>query len=111
MNGSAFIEMNEIKIYKTADNQTEIEVRFDGDTVWLTQYQLAELFQTDRTAILKHLQNIYSTNELEEKSTCAKIAQVRSEGTRKVKREVLHYNLDAISQLEPYPVWFENQIP
>ncbi len=88
--------MNEIEIYKTSDNQTEIEVRFDGETVWLNQHQLAELFKTDRTSILKHLQNIYSTQELEEESTCAKIAQVRKEGKREVKREVLHYNLDAI---------------
>jgi death-on-curing family protein len=88
--------MDAIEIYKTKDNQTEIEVRFDGETVWLNQYQLAELFKTDRTAILKHLQNIYSTNELDQQSTCAKIAQVRNEGKRKVKREVMHYNLDAI---------------
>ena len=88
--------MNEIEIYKTQDNQTEIEVRFNGDTVWLNQYQLAELFKTDRTSILKHLQNIYATHELEENSTCAKIAQVRKEGKREVKRDMLHYNLDAI---------------
>jgi len=57
---------------------------------------LAELFKTDRTFILKHLQNIYSTYELNESATCAKIAQVRIEGKREVKREMLHYNLDAI---------------
>lgn len=88
--------MDGIEIYKTKDNQTEIEVRFDGETVWLNQYQLAALFQTDRTSVLKHLQNIYSTHELEEDSTCAKIAQVQKEGKRQVKREVLNYNLDAI---------------
>ena len=57
---------------------------------------MAELFKTDRTFILKHLQNIYSTHELNESATCAKIAQVRIEGKREVKREMLHYNLDAI---------------
>ena len=88
--------MNEIEIYKTTDNQTEIQVRFNGETVWLNQNQLAELFKTDRTSILKHLQNIYSTHELNESATCAKIAQVRIEGKREVKREMLHYNLDAI---------------
>lgn len=88
--------MNEIIIYQNAENQTAIEVRFDGDTVWLNQYQLADLFQTDRTSILKHLQNIYSTEELSEVGTCAKIAQVRKEGKKKVTREILHYNLDAI---------------
>jgi prophage maintenance system killer protein len=87
---------NEIEIYIAADDRTKIEVRFHGDTVWLNQYQLAELFKTDRTSILKHIKNIYATKELDEESTCAKIAQVRKEGKRQVKREVLHYNLDAI---------------
>ena len=88
--------MNKIELYQTADGQTVLEVRFDGDTFWLNQYQLADLFQTDRTSILKHLQNIYSTKELYEDATCAKFAQVRKEGKREVKRDVLHYNLDAI---------------
>lgn len=88
--------MNQIEIYQTSDGQTAVEVRFDGDTFWLNQYQLADLFQTDRTSILKHLKNIYSSKELYEEATCAKFAQVRKEGKREVKREVLHYNLDAI---------------
>jgi len=88
--------MNEIVIYQTPDNQTQVEVQFEGESFWLNQYQLAELFDTDRTSVLKHLQNIYATGELSEESTCAKFAQVRQEGKRKVKREVLHYNLDAI---------------
>jgi death-on-curing family protein len=88
--------MNQIEIYQTKDKEKQIEVRFEGDTVWLTQYQLAELFTTDRTSILKHLKNIFKTKELEEKQTCAKIAQVQKEGKKTVKREILHYNLDAI---------------
>ncbi len=88
--------MNDITIYQTTDNQTSVEVQFDGNTVWLNQSQLSDLFQTDRTSILKHLQNIYLTNELTEDATCAKFAQVRQEGNRTVTREVLHYNLDAI---------------
>src|ERR1043165_2426470 len=91
-----FCKMNEMVIYRTPDKQTEVEVRFDGETVWLNQYQLAELFKTDRTSILKHLQNIYRTGELNEKETCAKIAQVRHEGKKTVSRDILHYNLDAI---------------
>lgn len=89
---------NEIIIYRPHEKARHVEVRIDAenDTVWLNQYQLAELFQTDRTSILKHLQNIYSTGELDEKATCAKIAQVQKEGNRMVTREVLHYNLDAI---------------
>ncbi|MGB4205812.1 MAG: RhuM family protein [Bacteroidales bacterium] len=89
---------NEIILYQPNELAQHIEVRIDeeNETVWLNQYQLAELFQTDRTSILKHLRNIYSSEELNEETTCAKIAQVRKEGNRMVKREVLHYNLDAI---------------
>lgn len=89
---------NEIIIYRQDEIAEHIEVRIDeeNETVWLNQYQLAALFQTDRTSILKHLQNIYENGELDEKATCAKIAQVRKEGNRMVNREVLHYNLDAI---------------
>lgn len=88
--------MNEVILYQTENNQAQVEVRFDGDTVWLNQYQLAELFQTDRTSILKHLKNIYVEGELDENATCAKFAQVRKEGNRMVTRELLNYNLDAI---------------
>ncbi len=87
---------NKIEIYITPDGQTEIKVNFDKDTVWLNQYQLAELFKIDRTSITKHLKNIFETGELDEISTCAKIAQVRQEGKRRVKRDVLYYNLDVI---------------
>ena len=59
----------------------------ENETVWLNKYQLAELFQTDRTSIIKHLQNIYSSGELEENATCVKIAQVRKEGNRKQRRQ------------------------
>ena len=89
---------NEIIIYRPDEVAEHIEVRIDGenDTVWLNQYQLATLFQTDRTSVVKHLQNIYASGELDEKATCAKIAQVQKEGDRMVTREVLHFNLDAI---------------
>ncbi len=87
---------NKVEIYKTVDGQTEVEVNFEKDPVWLNQYQLAELFDTDRTSITKHLKNIFETGELDEISTCAKIAQVRQEGKRQVKRDVFYYNLDVI---------------
>jgi len=57
---------------------------------------MAELFETDRTSILKHIKNIYDTAELDEQPTCAKFAQVREEGKRSVERKILHYNLDVI---------------
>ncbi len=86
----------EIIIYETQDGQTSIDVKMDGETVWLTQQQMAELFDTDRTSILKHIRNIYRSEELHEDSTCAKFAQVRKEGKRQVKREIPFYNLDMI---------------
>lgn len=87
---------NEIVIYSADDLAEHIEVRLDEETVWLNQQQLAQLFQTDRSSVAKHLQNIYSTGELDEVATCAKIAQVQKEGDREVTRKVLNYNLDAI---------------
>ena len=87
---------NKIVIYQTADGQTTVDVRMEGDTVWLSQVQMAELFQTDRTSILRHIKNIYKTGELEEDSTCAFFAQVRTEGKRTVTRQIPYYNLDLI---------------
>lgn len=88
--------LKEIEIYRDKANQTQIEVRFEKETVWLNQYQLADLFKTDRTSILRHLKNIYSSRELTEKQTCAIFAQVQTEGKKQVKRKIQYYNLDAI---------------
>ena len=88
--------MNEIEIYKDKDNQTQIEVKFEEDTVWLNQAQLADLFKGSRTNIVEHIKNIYKTGELEEASTCRKFRQVRKEGGRNVERQIEHYNLDII---------------
>ena len=90
------MEENKIVIYQSEDGQTQIDVRLENETVWLTQAQMAELFQTDRTSILRHIGNIYRTEELEEEATCAKIAQVREEGSRIVTRHIPYYNLDMI---------------
>jgi hypothetical protein len=76
--------MNQVEIYRAKSNQIEIEVRFENESVWLSQYQLAELFETDRSSILKHLKNIFRTDELNEKQTCAKFAQVRKEETKTI---------------------------
>ena len=75
-------EKNEIIVYQPEGGEFHIEVRVDQDTVWLTQAQMAELFNTDRTSINRHIRNIFQTQELYENSTCAKIAQVRSVGYR-----------------------------
>ena len=93
---SGFMEENQIVIYQTEDGQTQIDVRLENDTVWLTQAQMAELFQTDRTSIVRHVNNIYKVEVLDKESTCAKIAQVQIEGKRAVRRIVPFYNLDMI---------------
>ena len=87
---------SEILIYQTPAGSTKIDVRLQNETVWLSQYQLADLFQTDRTSVAKHIKNIYENGELMEESTCAKIAQVQNEGGRSVSRNILYYNLDVI---------------
>lgn len=73
------MEENKIIIYQTEDGKTQIDVHLKNETVWLSQTQMAELFQTDRTSIVRHINNIYKSNELDKESTCAKIAQVRTE--------------------------------
>lgn len=87
---------NEIIIYQTEDGQTQIDVRMENETVWLTQAQMAELFNTDRTSIVRHINNIYKVEELDREATCAKIAQVQIEGSRSVTRTIPYFNLDMI---------------
>ena len=89
-NGSSIV------LYTTEDGNTQLEVKLEKDTVWLTQSQMAELFGIDRTSILRHIRNIYKSEELEEFSTCAKNAQVRIEGKRRIQRDISYYNLDMI---------------
>ena len=88
-------EKGEIVLYQP-EGEVRLEVRVENETVWLTQAQMAVLFNTDRTSITKHIRNIYQTGELEEISTCAKIAQVRIEGEREIARKMPFYNLDMI---------------
>jgi len=87
---------SEIKIFQSEDGNTEVSVRLEKETVWLNQYQMEELFETDRTSIVKHISNIYKSKELDEESTSAKIAQVQKEGSRHITRKILFYNLDLI---------------
>ena len=87
---------NKIEIYQTEDGKIQLDVRLENETVWLSQAQMAELFQTDRTSIVRHINNIYKVEELQRESTCAKIAQVQIEGNRKVSRNIPYFNLDMI---------------
>ena len=87
---------DEVVIYESEDGRIRLDVQLDGETVWLTQAQIAQLFGTRSQAITKHIQNIYEEQELEESATCSKMEQVRTEGSRQVKRTVNVYNLDLI---------------
>ncbi|TDQ59534.1 Fic/DOC family protein [Mesocricetibacter intestinalis] len=87
---------NPIEIYQTEDGQTQVEVRFDNDTVWLSQVQMANVFGTTSDNISLHLKNIFTEGELDEYSTTENFSVVRQEGKRNVTRYLKHYNLDAI---------------
>ncbi len=87
---------SEIKIYKASDGQTEIQVKLDSDTVWLSQKQIAELFDKDSDTIGLHLKNIFDSGELDEISTTEFSSVVQREGKRDVSRKIKTYNLDAI---------------
>ena len=85
----------EIVMYQP-DETIRLEVRMDGETVWLSQAQMAELFKSSRTNVVEHIQHIYEDEELVENLTCRKFRQVRQEGKRMVEREIPMYNLDMI---------------
>lgn len=89
-NSSQFI------LYQSEDGQTKLDVRFMDETVWLTQAQIAELFQVKPQNITMHLKNVFAEGELQAPATCKDFLQVQQEGTRTVKRSLKHYNLDAI---------------
>lgn len=91
--------MSEIIIYQTPDNQAQVEVRLEQNTIWLTQQQMAEMFGTQRPAITKHLKNIFSSGKLEEKVVSSILEHTTPHGAMKGKtqtRNVKYYNLDAI---------------
>ena len=90
------MEENKIIIYQTEDGQTQIDVRLENDTVWLTQQQMVQLFKSSRTNILEHIQHIYEVEELDKISTCRNFRQVQKEGNRMVNRTKTMYNLDMI---------------
>jgi len=83
-------------VYQTQDGKLKIDVRFEGDTVWLTQQQMAELFQTTKQNVSLHIRNLYEERELERMATVKDSLTVQREGTRSVQRRVEFYNLDVI---------------
>lgn len=86
----------EVIVYEASDGDVRVDVRFDRDSVWLTQQQMADLFGRDRSVVARHIRNAFSEGELDRETTSANFAQVRSEGERTVSRNVLHFNLDVI---------------
>ena len=88
----------EIVMYQP-DETIRLEVRVEDETVWLTQQQIADLFQSSRTNVVEHVMHIYEDEELEESSTCRKFRQVQIEGNRRVNRQIPFYNLDMILSL------------
>ena len=90
------MKQDQIVIYQTEDGQTQIDVRLENETVWLTQTQMAQLFKSSRTNVLEHIQHIYEDEELEKEATCRNFRQVRQEGKRTVNRTIIMYNLDMI---------------
>lgn len=86
----------EVLVYEAPDGGARVEVKLDRDTVWLTQRQMADLFDTSTDNVGLHLKNIFADSELEEAATTEDFSVVQSEGKRRVRRQVKHYNLDAI---------------
>lgn len=92
-------EKNNIVIYQSEDGKTKIDVKLEEETVWLSQQQMAELFNTSRSNIIEHINNIYAEEELSKNLTCQNFRQVRKEGNRNVSRKIPFYNLDMIISL------------
>lgn len=86
----------EIILYRTDDGAAEVQLRAEDGTVWLSQSDIAELFQTTPQNVTQHLKALYQEKEVDEASTCKELLQVRLEGERTVKREIKLYNLDVI---------------
>jgi thiamine pyrophosphate-dependent acetolactate synthase large subunit-like protein len=87
---------NQIEIYQGSDGQTQIEVKFENETTWLTNSQLVELFKSSKANISEHIKNIFESEELEKDSTVRDFRTVQMEGKRAVERDRVHYNLDVI---------------
>ncbi len=90
------MDKSEIKIYKTNEGKTSIEVKLEKETVWLSLNQISELFERDKSVISRHINNIFKEGELERNATVAKYATVQEEGKRKINRNIDFFNLDVI---------------
>ena len=86
----------DVVVYEAPDGKARVDVRLDRETVWLTRQQMAELFGRDRSVVTRHIRNVFREGELDPEATCARFAQVQSEGGRTVSRELDHFDLDVI---------------
>ena len=89
-------EKGQILLYQTPDGESRIEVTLQGETVWLSLDQMAELFQRNKSTISRHIKNVFEEGELQPDATVAFFATVQNEGKRKVERDIAYYNLDMI---------------
>ena len=94
-----FTDNNEVMIYEDKDGTTKVNVKFINEDVWLTQNQIADIYKTTQENISMHINNIYKDGELDKEATNKKFLLVKKEGTRSVKRNIDHYNLDMIITL------------
>lgn len=90
------MNLSEIILYESNEGQTKVEVRFEGETVWLSLNQIADLFQKAKSTISEHIKNVFDEGELEQAATVRKFRTVQKEGEREVEREIDFYNLDVI---------------
>lgn len=90
------MDKGQFLLYQTPDGDSQIEVKLQNDTVWLSLDQMAELFQRNKSTISRHIKNVLEDGELQEEATIANFATVQNEGTRKVERAIAYYNLDMI---------------
>ena len=98
---------DKIIIYQSEDGKTQLDVKLEGETVWLTQAQMVELFQTSKQNVSLHINNIYKEGELEKEATVKDYLTVQSEGARTIHRRVNYYNLDMIISVG-YPLLFNS---
>ncbi len=110
---------NQILLYQSENGETRLEVLYQDESVWLSQRDMAALFQKDVSTINRHIKNVYEERELEMDSTIAYFAIVQNEGGRRVSREVAHYNLDMIISVgyrvnsyrgTQFRIWATNQL-
>lgn len=103
-----------IVIYQSNDGLTKIDVKFEAETVWLTQQQMAELYKTSRTNVVEHIKHIYEEGEPDESSTCRNFRQVQTEGKRQVTRELpfvsAYFDLAEINAMEHKKMYMSDYV-